>query len=102
MRNTAAILLACVFFVVPGLRRAVDDTPISKETTGFKFSKNLELPHKKLSTVAASAPCPEPIVLDPNLPEYRFPLDVIDIGRDAAGRPSPSRAPPLAPILLSL
>lgn len=93
--SAVAVLLACVFFVVPALRRGLDDTPIARDTPGFQFSKNLEFPHKKLSTMVVSAVCAEPMVLDPNMCECALPLDIVDIAHDVAGRPSPSRGPPL-------
>jgi len=46
-----AFLLILVFFCIPALSRAFDHTSIARETAGFKFSKSLERPHDKVSSV---------------------------------------------------
>src|SRR5580693_3928775 len=87
--------LAAVLVCVPALKRAAERTPIHKDTPGFKFSKTLELPHKKAgSTVTASIRTEGPIV-GAGAAECAVPLQVLLVPHGGAPRPTPSRAPPL-------
>jgi hypothetical protein len=98
-RSTSSALacsLVCVLLCVPSLTRAVDRTPINKENTGFKFSKTLELPHKKAGSVPAATIRTEPVVLDARISEFAAPVDIVTVCLVGARRPASSRAPPPA------
>jgi hypothetical protein len=87
-------LLALVMLCAGSLRHAVERTPINKETVGFKFSKTLELPHKKAASATVAAVNVEPAALDASTSEYAVPLDRVLLVQDSARRPTASRAPP--------
>ena len=91
--------LVCALLCVPSLKRAVERTPINKDTPGFKFSKTLELSHKKARSTLVVATRTEPVALDVNLCEYPLPLHASHIVHDLVVRPTPSRAPPLTEAL---
>jgi hypothetical protein len=88
--------LVCVLLCVPSLKRAVERTPINRDTPGFKFSKTLELSHKKARSTLVVATRTDPVALDVNICEYPLPLHACHIVHDLVVRPTPSRAPPLA------
>ncbi len=87
-------LLAMVMLCAGSLRHAVERTPINKETVGFKFSKTLELPHKKAASATVAAICVEPAALDTGISEYAAPRNSVLAVQDPARRPTAARAPP--------
>jgi hypothetical protein len=91
--------LVCVLLCVPSLKRAVERTPINKDTPGFKFSKTLELSHKKAGAVLVVATRTDPVALDTNICERPLPIHASHVAHDLAVRQTPSRAPPLTEAL---
>jgi hypothetical protein len=88
-------LLALMMLCAGSLRHAVERTPINKETAGFKFSKTLELPHKKAPSASIAVVRTAPPVLDVGAFESVLPLDLIPDAQDPGRRATASRAPPL-------
>jgi hypothetical protein len=84
-----------VLLCVPSLKRAVERTPIDRDTRGFKFSKTLELSDKKARSILVVATRTELAAHDTNICECPLPLDASHVACDLAVRPAPSRAPPL-------
>ena len=97
-RTSRAIVgaLALVLLCAVSLRQAIQRTPINKDTVGFRFSKTLELPHKKAASVAfAVAVSREPVLLHAIAAQYLLPPVIIRLPHDIAVRPASPRAPPL-------
>lgn len=98
-RSTSRALifsLACVLLSAFSLKRAVERTPIDKETAGFKFSKTLELPHKKVGLIPVAAIRTERVTLDAEISECSLPLRVVHLCHGIDGRQTSPRAPPVA------
>jgi hypothetical protein len=85
-----------VLLCVPSLNRAVEHSPINRDTSGFKFSKTLELPHKKAGSQLVVAIRTEPLTLDAGLAEWPLPVDVSSTPDRLVGHARSSRAPPPA------
>jgi hypothetical protein len=85
----------CLLLSAVAAKRAVERTPIEKETAGFKFSKILELPHKRNagSTVVAVIRT-ELVTLDAEMIEYPVPPDVPPVSHETVRQLTSSRAPP--------
>jgi hypothetical protein len=94
--RVAVVLLASLFFTLLCFRQAVERTPISKDTVGFKFSKTLELPHKKAAAQPIAIVGVQPPTVGRDLTESVLQDGVNAVIHTIARRPASSRAPPLA------
>ena len=94
--SRVVVALIFVLFCVPAVTRAVDLTPIAKETNGFKFSKSVALPLQKASAARRiGAIRAEQAMLDVALRESFLPLDLFAVSHEVTVRATSPRAPPI-------
>src|SRR5579863_8444015 len=93
--HVAVVLLASLLFSLLCFRQAVERTPISKDTVGFKFSKTLELPHKKAAAQPIAVAGVQPPTVGRDLTESVLQGGVHAVVHALAPRLASSRAPPL-------
>jgi hypothetical protein len=94
--RVAVVLLASLLLSLLCFRQAVERTPISRDTVGFKFSKTLELPHKKAAAQTIAVVGVQPPTVGRDLTESVRQDGVNAVVHALARRPASSRAPPLA------
>lgn len=95
--TTSRIFMVAFVFALlclPAIKRAVEHTPIDRDTAAFKFSKTLELPHKKVCGTPIAIVVTAPPVSFSELRDARPVQPETDVLRERAGAPAPSRAPP--------
>src|SRR5579862_5437557 len=100
LRRSISRVVGTLIFVllcVPAVTRAVQVTPISKETNGFKFSKTVALPLQKAGAARrVMAVRAEPATLDVDFRESFLPLDLFAVSHEVTVRATSPRAPPTA------